>query len=248
MNEPNEDIINMDRAELKRLAKNRLRQPQVRSVLMFASLIIFLIMGIFFIYLFSQMMANISPTATSATIMKQYANSDQQTEAWSWMSNFSTMFFIAGLNFTALDLVRNKDAKVGFGQTLLRVFNSRYFWLVLGSQILMRLAISVGTMLLIVPGIMLQYGLMLVPFVLYDSREHQSHVDLFKVLADSYRITRGHKFDLFVLQLSFLGWYLLGFFTLGVAFIWIYPYTQLTLAAYYEQLRLRYEAAHPQAD
>ncbi|WDF82525.1 DUF975 family protein [Lacticaseibacillus pabuli] len=248
MNEERDDIKYMDRAQLKALARERLHNPAIARVLRLSSIVIILIAILFGTYIYLLPSGKLSSSNDTMTIARELVSSRQQSQMWSMLSDFASMFFIAGFNFTALDVIRNKDAEISISHTLLRVFNGRYFWLVLGTQILVNLATSIGFMLLIIPGVLLSFGLMLTTFVLYDTRERQPRVDLFKVLADAYRITRGHKFDLFVLGLSFFWWDLLGVITAGIGFIWIYPYIQLTTAAYYEQLRLRYEDEHPQAD
>ncbi len=46
----------------------------------------------------------------------------------------------------------------------------------------------------------------------------------------------GHKWELFVLRLSFLGWDILGVLTAGIGFIWITPYKQMTYMNYYVSL------------
>lgn len=46
----------------------------------------------------------------------------------------------------------------------------------------------------------------------------------------------GHKMEFFVLQLSFIGWDLLGMLTLGIGYLWISPYKQMTFVNYYRHL------------
>ena len=48
---------------------------------------------------------------------------------------------------------------------------------------------------------------------------------------------KGHKFDLFYLYLSFIGWFILSILTCGVGFIWLIPYVQMSVAAFYEDLK-----------
>ena len=50
-------------------------------------------------------------------------------------------------------------------------------------------------------------------------------------------MTEGHKMDLFVLGLSFIGWAFLCAITLGIASIWVGPYMQATFANAYKSLR-----------
>ena len=49
-------------------------------------------------------------------------------------------------------------------------------------------------------------------------------------IRESKRIMKGHKFELFVLQLSFIWWYLLVAVTFGVAAIYVAPYTEMAKA------------------
>ena len=52
-------------------------------------------------------------------------------------------------------------------------------------------------------------------------------------------MTYGHKMELFVLGLSFIGWELLGVLTLGIGYIWIIPYMQATFTNAYKSLKPR---------
>lgn len=49
--------------------------------------------------------------------------------------------------------------------------------------------------------------------------------------------TRGHKWELFVLDLSFLGWIILCGLTLGILSIWIMPYIQQTDIGYFQAIK-----------
>lgn len=47
---------------------------------------------------------------------------------------------------------------------------------------------------------------------------------------------KGHKWELFVLSLSFIGWYLLVALTCGILSLWIVPYVNVVMANYYDEL------------
>lgn len=47
---------------------------------------------------------------------------------------------------------------------------------------------------------------------------------------------KGHKTELFVLDLSFIGWWLLSIITLGIGFLWLVPYYRQTVANFYRKL------------
>ena len=59
------------------------------------------------------------------------------------------------------------------------------------------------------------------------------------VLRASDKMTQNHKWELFVLDLSFLGWRLLYPFTLGLVSIYVEPYYNTTVALYYENFKIR---------
>jgi len=95
------------------------------------------------------------------------------------------------------------------------------------------LVIVIGLCLLIVPGIILATGLLMTDFILKDDPE----ISAIDAMAKSWKMTNGHKAELFYLFLSFIGWIVLSMLTLGVGFLILSPYMQTTLAHYYEDLK-----------
>lgn len=61
-----------------------------------------------------------------------------------------------------------------------------------------------------------------------------------KALDLSSKITKGYKKDLFILDLSFIGWILLSFITFGIALLWVTPYMSLTKINAYDFLKKSY--------
>lgn len=57
-----------------------------------------------------------------------------------------------------------------------------------------------------------------------------------EIIADSYRICRGHKCRFFALQCSLFPIYLLGILSCGIGFLWIVPYTMMVIAMFYIDL------------
>ena len=47
----------------------------------------------------------------------------------------------------------------------------------------------------------------------------------------------GYKLQYFFLGLSFIGWMLLCLLTLGIGFLWLIPYIQVTYAKFYLNLK-----------
>lgn len=58
-----------------------------------------------------------------------------------------------------------------------------------------------------------------------------------EALRESKIIMKGHKWELFVIHLSFILWEILGVFTLGIAYIYILPYMSATVANFYQKIK-----------
>ena len=52
----------------------------------------------------------------------------------------------------------------------------------------------------------------------------------------SMKLTDGYKMKLFLLDLSFIGWYLLGFITLGIGLLWVVPYHYIARIMMFEDI------------
>lgn len=87
-------------------------------------------------------------------------------------------------------------------------------------------------LLLVVPGVVKSYSYALAPYVLLDNPELSSG----QCIDRSMEIMDGHKMELFRLDLSFVGWMLLGVVSFGIGLLWVYPYWMTARAAFYENL------------
>lgn len=105
--------------------------------------------------------------------------------------------------------------------------------LVLG--ILRSLIIFALAILFIVPGVIYYYR----SYFAYQLLDEYPDLKPSEAIKLSGKITTGNKGELFVLDLSFIGWYLLGIITLGIGMIYVLPYYMTTQALYYENFRLR---------
>ena len=93
--------------------------------------------------------------------------------------------------------------------------------------------IILWSLLLIVPGIIASYSYSMVYFILAEHPE-MSAMD---AIRESKRIMKGHRFELFVLQLSFFWWYLLCIVTLGLAMIYVIPYVEMATTNFYNKIK-----------
>ncbi|WP_216855813.1 DUF975 family protein [Paenibacillus qinlingensis] len=88
-------------------------------------------------------------------------------------------------------------------------------------------------LLLIIPGIVKSYAYSMVPYILGDNPT----IGRKRAVQLSNQMTRGHKWQMFVLDLSFIGWFILGVLALGVGVLFVLPYYNSTKAELYVVLR-----------
>lgn len=139
-------------------------------------------------------------------------------------------------------------------------------------SLLLTLLVGVGIGFFIVPGVLFYYSTLLVPYVLLDHPE----MSIFKAISAGWRMSKGHRVQLFTLEFSFIGWDLLGLlvsnlgynlgriFTSGealgtilslvcytVVYAFVLPYRELSLVQFYDTIRpqdLRVEETPVKAD
>ncbi|MBO4452748.1 MAG: DUF975 family protein [Clostridia bacterium] len=99
--------------------------------------------------------------------------------------------------------------------------------------LLQSLFIFLWSLLFVIPGIIKYYAYSMSFYIANDHPEY----DWKQCLDESKRITNGHKWELFVLDLSFIGWYIVGSLALGLGVLWVAPYHAVTIANYYEALK-----------
>ena len=99
-------------------------------------------------------------------------------------------------------------------------------------SLLSGLFIFLWSLLLFIPGIVKAYAYSMVYYVKADHPEYGWR----ECLDESQRLMTGHKWEKFVLDLSFIGWGIVGSLCLGVGTLWVMTYMAATEAQYYEYL------------
>lgn len=89
------------------------------------------------------------------------------------------------------------------------------------------------TLLLIVPGVIKSYEYQVIPYLLAEDSSMSSS----EAFYNSKQMTQGHKFSMFVLDLSFVGWYILGILLFGIGTLFVYPYKNGVAAELYLELK-----------
>lgn len=89
------------------------------------------------------------------------------------------------------------------------------------------------TLLLVVPGIVKSYSYSMSYYVKCDHPEYTYR----ECIAESQRIMMGNKGRLFWLDLSYIGWGIVGALCLGVGTLWVQTWVDQAHAEFYESLR-----------
>ena len=139
--------------------------------------------------------------------------------------------FTLALTCIYLNLVNGQHPEIG---DAFSSFNN--FWPAFKVTFLTGLFTMLWSLLFYIPGIIkaISYSM-----AMYIQAENPGKPAL-ECIEESKRMTQGHKMELFVLGLSFIGWGLLCVITLGIAYIWVGPYMQATFTNAY--LKLKYNA------
>lgn len=103
---------------------------------------------------------------------------------------------------------------------------------------------SAESLLVILPimiiAILVIYVLMIIKAYLYILTEYIGNDNLEMsgkdIVNRSESLMKGHRWEFFVLQLSFLGWAILSVITFGIGFLWLEPYMEITNIKFYESL------------
>lgn len=92
------------------------------------------------------------------------------------------------------------------------------------------------TMLLVIPGIIKGFSYAMTPFIMKDLYDAGQKPSATEAITKSRHLMNGHKTELFVLDLSFIGWWLLSILTCGIGFLWLISYFRQTQANFYRNL------------
>jgi uncharacterized membrane protein len=123
----------------------------------------------------------------------------------------------------------NTRGKANLGEILYAFKNGNY-WSVVKTQFVKDLYLVLWTCLFIVPGIIKMYSYRMVPYILAENPQMSTK----EVIDRSRQMMKGNKWKAFVLDLSFIGWILLGTITLGIVSVfWTAPYMNATNAELY---------------
>lgn len=199
----------------------------------------------------------------SANININFNYSDNETagnSVFSWFSNLtgSQMVFLGAagafllnmaLVFSIARLFIGSIVGIGYARFNLdlvdnvtearfaTLFSYMRFWKVaIITRIVRTLYIVLWTLLFIIPGIIASYNYALTDYILAENPELTTK----EALELSKKMMYGHRFRLFCLEFSFIGWAFLCVLSLGIGLIWLLPYTEAAKAAFYREVSFQY--------
>ena len=112
-------------------------------------------------------------------------------------------------------------------------FAKEHYVIAILVSIVVGIIVAVGSILLVIPGIIAAIGLMFYQEVCADNPK----LSTMEIVKKTWNMTNGYKMDIFVAILSFIGWSIVADFTLGILYIWLIPYMTITMTLIYEELK-----------
>ena len=109
------------------------------------------------------------------------------------------------------------------------------------AELLKGIYVLLWMLLLIIPGIVKDYSYAMTEFILKDHPEMSGE----EAICQSMKMMQGHKMQLFLLDLSMIGWFILSCLTLGIGFLFLIPYNNSAHAHFYEDLKEQYNDINP---
>lgn len=136
--------------------------------------------------------------------------------------------FILGLAIFSLSVSRNQEAH------LEQIFEGfKHFGQSLVTYLLVAIFVLLWSLLLIIPGIIAAISYSMTFYIMADDRS----IRPMDALNKSKKMMYGYKAKFFRLQLRFFLWGLLCLLTLGIGFLWLIPWMQVTIAKFYDEIK-----------
>lgn len=135
-----------------------------------------------------------------------------------------------GFQTLFLGAVRGGEATA---KDLFEGYNKELFSRVLTTTLLYYVYVFLWSLLLLIPGCIKSYSYAMTPYILKDNPEMKNNA----AIEESMRMMDGHKLELFLLDLSFIGWAILSILTCCIGFLWLVPYMNMARVNFYEDLK-----------
>ena len=230
----------MNRQDLKRRSSNSLRGHYLPLVLSFV-VVILLGLSCFFIgkiindqplsWILGLILLGLLSMGFVQIILKTARNEKTsfkdfftRTDLFFKALGLSLIYYIIGITFYLLEFIAINSLSVFMDYQTDLNFLLSSFMIVIG--IALSLAIPLFFIILLI-CISQSY------FILYDNND----IHIIDALKKSTNMIDGYKNDYILLVFSFTGWIILGAFTFGILYLWLFPYMAVTLANFYDEIK-----------
>ena len=155
-----------------------------------------------------------------------------------------TYLMIVGLIMGAVYFVLSSVVSIGYARFNLNVLDQQegsfqtlfgYFswWKTAAiANLLQSIYIILWTLLFIIPGIMAGYSYAMTKYILAENPELSAK----EAIKRSKEMMKGNRWRLFCLELSFIGWGILSALTMDIGNLWLNPYREASIAAFYKEV------------
>lgn len=138
---------------------------------------------------------------------------------------------VLGIAIFSLSISRNSESKIN------QIFDGfKNFGTSFAAYVLTAIFTILWILLLIVPGIIASLSYSLTFFLIADN----PGIDPLEAIRLSKKMMYGYKWKLFCLYFRFFWWFLLCFLTLGIGFLWLVPYVEVTKGKFYDDVKANY--------
>lgn len=223
----------LTRAELKQRAKDSMSAASTHPVLvaLVFLLITMVVSGIssFILTLVSSIFGFGAAITGSSTLAAGSVLATFPLSVLIWLIIFS-MNAILSVGFSSFTLMTIRHQEAGI-DNLFQYF--KYFLKVFCLYFMIQLFTFLWSLLFLIPGIIAAMSYQQAIYIFIDDPSK----GILQCISESKVMMAGHKWEFFVLMLSFLLWSFLTGITCGIAAIYVFPYIQLTNAVYYDNLK-----------
>jgi uncharacterized membrane protein len=108
----------------------------------------------------------------------------------------------------------------------------KHFGPAVALQLLRGIYTFLWSLLFVIPGIIKTYSYSMAAYILQEHPEMTPN----DAITKSRELMDGNKWRLFCLHFSFIGWSFLCVFTCGIGYLWLFPYEQTAVAAFYREI------------
>ncbi len=146
-----------------------------------------------------------------------------------WAAVMLVLGSVVGVGYARfnLDLVDLKQPELG---SLFQYFS--HWKNAVCAGLLQTVYIFLWSLLFVIPGIVAGYSYAMTSYILALHPELSAS----EAITRSKEMMRGNRWRLFCLQFSFIGWSILSALTLGIGELWLRPYRQAAMAAFYREI------------